>query len=101
MDPEEKRLSHFVRIGKSLSEDNDANKRASSFVRIGKIPSSAFVRIGREPGQSADNSDFGSLDRMTRIGQSSFVRIGKREAVDDSAGHAVAETAAAASTGSQ
>ncbi|XP_076450245.1 uncharacterized protein LOC143286530 isoform X2 [Babylonia areolata] len=86
MDPEIKRMSSFVRIGKAdpyayLDSDDAANKRQSSFVRIGRIPSSAFVRIGRNSGEDGGESgDFGTFDRIARMGQSSFVRIGKREA---------------------
>lgn len=78
-------MSSFVRIGKSSDdedegvEDQDFSKRASSFVRIGKIPSSAFVRIGREDGLPAMDSVLGPFNRMARMGQSSFVRIGKRD----------------------
>lgn len=76
--PEEKRLSSFVRIGKL----NPENKRLSSFVRIGKsqledeLPSSwpydekrmsSFVRIGKSITPNEDISK--------RL--SSFVRIGK------------------------
>ncbi|XP_071122662.1 FMRF-amide neuropeptides-like [Mytilus edulis] len=76
--PEEKRLSSFVRIGKLHPE----NKRLSSFVRIGKsqledeLPSSwpydekrmsSFVRIGKSMTPNEDISK--------RL--SSFVRIGK------------------------
>ncbi|XP_041365799.1 myomodulin neuropeptides-like isoform X1 [Gigantopelta aegis] len=78
-DEDDKRsASKFLRIGKSDSDFDDLQKRRNAFIRIGKIPSSAFVRIGREPlyaeMMKKPSSNFLRIGR----GQSSFIRIGKR-----------------------
>lgn len=85
-EPDNKRMSSFVRIGRpdgsyaGATDSDDFGKRASSFIRIGRIPSSAFVRIGRDPNSSDEGDEYDTFDRIARMGQSSFVRIGKREA---------------------
>ena len=81
-DEDDKRASSkFLRIGKSSDEELDSvQKRRNAFIRIGKIPSSAFVRIGREPLYAEmikkPSSNFLRIGRA----QSSFIRIGKRNA---------------------
>lgn len=84
-DPTEKRASHFVRIGKSVAEEEE-EKRASAFVRIGKAlaeeqakRASAFVRIGKAAPSQAELLKImqggPGIDNDKRA--SSFVRIGK------------------------
>ncbi|XP_071104807.1 FMRFamide-related peptides type HF-1-like [Haliotis cracherodii] len=81
----DKRASRFLRIGKSMEdEDEEMDKRGHAFVRIGKIPSSAFVRIGREPLlDRIMKKPSSSFLRIGRMGQSSFVRIGKKSSGSD------------------
>ncbi|KAK3102199.1 hypothetical protein FSP39_009554 [Pinctada imbricata] len=90
-----KRLSSFMRIGRGLtnesaqtdekstgddmSSDSEVSKRG--FIRIGKIPSSAFMRIGRKALLAQLMKD--RYLRPSRLGQSSFVRIGKRDGNSD------------------
>lgn len=85
----------FFRIGKSSS--NKITKRSSgvnslpeeqnlklnkrAFFRIGKVPTSAFMRIGRQHLLQSLVSD--PLYRNGRIQQSSFIRIGKRSMGDN------------------
>ncbi|BFZ04211.1 hypothetical protein BsWGS_07250 [Bradybaena similaris] len=97
----EKRGSSFVRIGKSLHygsfvlpqtenellstkqqmNDKDVDEeqpirlanRGSAFVRIGKIPSSAFVRIGKNKDLIIDPAEY---SRVHGSSKSTFVRIG-------------------------
>ena len=82
----DKRISSFVRIGKSTEPNDyiDALKRISSFVRIGKNNQkrrpSSFVRIGKD----------GNLDDADAQKRNAFVRIGKADgqtlmSVDDGA----------------
>ncbi|XP_052065476.1 FMRF-amide neuropeptides-like [Mytilus californianus] len=70
----EKRLSSFMRIGKSNPEE----KRLSSFVRIGKLHPedkrlSSFVRIGKSQLEDELHSSWPYDEKRMR----SFVRIGK------------------------
>lgn len=89
-----RRASQFFRIGKSSS--NKVTKRSSgvnsspeqnlnlnkrAFFRIGKVPTSAFMRIGRQHLLQSLVSD--PLYRNGRIQQSSFIRIGKRSMSDN------------------
>ena len=71
---EAKRLSSFVRIGRgdSLSSslddeeddmDDDQAVDKRSFVRIGRIPSSAFVRIGRDRSGGYGSDAYDAFDR--------------------------------------
>lgn len=94
MEPfEDKRASHFVRIGKyspnSFVRIGKANP--GSFVRIGRANRNSFVRIGKSLPRyflrmiKGNPSSFvrigranpGSFVRIGKAGQSSFVRIGK------------------------
>ncbi|XP_022320173.2 uncharacterized protein LOC111122611 [Crassostrea virginica] len=59
-------------------ENNNPDKRA--FFRIGKVPTSAFMRIGRQHLLQSLVSD--PYYRNGRIQQSSFIRIGKRSVND-------------------
>ncbi|KAJ8299181.1 hypothetical protein KUTeg_023241 [Tegillarca granosa] len=88
-----KRISSFVRIGRSVVKPKIAYQDPSSlvrigrsidlspekrnFIRIGKIPSSAFMRIGRRP--LFDSLMKRPYVRVGRLGHSSFIRIGKRD----------------------
>ena len=106
----EKRMSSFVRIGKSGQGigSQDYNRRASSFVRIGKSDPakrlSSFVRIGKKSSdgdvqgmetdltddeKAMENSledkyynDYVDLYKQPKRA-SSFVRIGKKDDIDD------------------
>lgn len=89
----DKRISSFVRIGRSVVNPRVAYQDPSSlvrigrsinfnpekrnFIRIGKIPSSAFMPIGRRP--LFDSLMKRPYVRVGRLGHSSFIRIGKRD----------------------
>lgn len=76
-----KRASSFVRIGKSLNDD-DADigevKRGGAFVRMGKFPSAAYLRNRGRFHQIVPQPYY---RRQGRIGHS-FIRIGKRDTTD-------------------
>lgn len=86
----EKRQSTFLRIGKSIDEDNLVDKRKHAFVRIGKSaePNSFEESVMNAPEEDEKRSNsflrIGRGSSFLRIGRgSSFLRIGKKSAPEE------------------